>query len=143
MSLVVEQEVENVIQRYQVLNGTRVLIRVDQTYLRVGYDAMFDRPRCNERPMNLFPVLVELLFCEIRATLDEANDADIASCRHNERWFVCAPSLIPRSEYDWANLWLLYHRRPLGVILRDTGSQLNRSLVISHLRPVSFVHKAG
>lgn len=45
---------------------------------------MFDRPRCNERPMNLFPVLVELLFCEIRATLDEANDADIASCRHNE-----------------------------------------------------------
>jgi hypothetical protein len=50
-------------------------------------------------------------------------------------------SLIPRSEYDWANLWLLYHRRPLGVILRDTGSQLNRSLVISHLRPVSFVHR--
>jgi hypothetical protein len=29
-------------------------------------------------------VLVELLFCEIRAALNEANDTDIASCRHDE-----------------------------------------------------------
>jgi hypothetical protein len=43
---------------------------------------MLDRPRRDERSMDLFPVLVELLFCEIGPSLDEADDADIAAGRH-------------------------------------------------------------
>jgi hypothetical protein len=81
-SLVVEQEMGDIMRRCRVWDPR--CISVDQTYLRVRYDAMLDRPRCDERSMNVFPVLVELLLCEIRAALNEANDADIASCRHSK-----------------------------------------------------------
>jgi hypothetical protein len=45
---------------------------------------MLDRPRRDERSMDLFPVLVKLLFCEIRPSLDEAEDEDIAAGWHGE-----------------------------------------------------------
>ena len=54
------------------------MVNRGRRYLGVGIYAVLDQPRCEERPMNMLPMMVELCVREVGPLLEEAEDSNRA-----------------------------------------------------------------